>query len=123
MKWKTVAAERSRTPLQAHTPREAIWNQMYGFLIYVGIMLAVIHYGSKAIKTHVTYPRTGFVEYRMSYEETARKEALEEAKKMGLETVEPGMQLLYRPSIDDEQACFEFGQNFARRVKAYHETI
>lgn len=53
----------------------------------------------------------------------AVKEAIEEAKKMGLETVEPGMQLLYRPSIDDEQACFEFGQNFARRVKAYHETI
>ena len=23
-----------------------------------------IHYGSKAIKTHITYPRTGFVEYR-----------------------------------------------------------
>jgi hypothetical protein len=53
--------------LQAHTPREAIWHQMYGFLAYVGILLAVIHYGTKAIKTHITYPRTGFVEYRRRY--------------------------------------------------------
>jgi hypothetical protein len=53
--------------LQAHTPREAVWNQMYGFLVYVGVMLAAIHYGSKAIKAHVTYPRTGFVEYRRRY--------------------------------------------------------
>jgi hypothetical protein len=53
--------------LQAHTPPEAIWNQMYGFLVYVGVMLAVIHYGTKAIKTHITYPRTGFVEYRRRY--------------------------------------------------------
>ena len=50
--------------LQAHTPPEAIWHQMYGFLGYVGVMLAIIHYGSRAIKTHITYPRTGFVEYR-----------------------------------------------------------
>jgi hypothetical protein len=50
--------------LQAHTPGEAIWHQMYGFAIYMGIMLGAIHYGSRAIKTHITYPRTGFVEYR-----------------------------------------------------------
>lgn len=52
--------------LKAHTPPEAIWNQMYFLLVYVGIMLGVIHYGSKAIKTRITYPRTGFVEYRKS---------------------------------------------------------
>jgi len=28
------------------------------------VLIAVIHYGSKAIKEHITYPRTGFVEYR-----------------------------------------------------------
>jgi hypothetical protein len=33
---------------------------MVGF----AVLFAVIHYGSKAIKTHITYPRTGFVEYR-----------------------------------------------------------
>lgn len=52
---------------QAHTPEDAIWHQMYFFLIYVGVMLAAIHYGTKAIKTHITYPRTGFVEYRRRY--------------------------------------------------------
>jgi hypothetical protein len=50
--------------MQAHTPKEAIWHQMYAFLLYVGVMLAIIHYGSKAIKERITYPRTGFVEYR-----------------------------------------------------------
>jgi hypothetical protein len=32
--------------------------------IYVGAMCSIIHYGSKAIKKHITYPRTGFVQYR-----------------------------------------------------------
>ena len=40
----------------------------------------------------------------------AVKEALEEAKKMGLETVEPGIQLLYRPSFEDENTCFAFAR-------------
>jgi hypothetical protein len=31
--------------------------------VFLGLAL-VIHYGTKAIKTHITYPRTGFVEYR-----------------------------------------------------------
>lgn len=52
--------------LHAHTPPQAIWNQMYFFYVYVGIMFAVIHYGAKRIKTRITYPRTGFVEYRKS---------------------------------------------------------
>jgi hypothetical protein len=50
--------------LQCHSPKDAVWHQMYAFVIYVGIMIAIIHYGTKAIKNHITYPRTGFVEYR-----------------------------------------------------------
>lgn len=50
--------------LQLHTPKDSVWNQMYGFLLYVGVMCAIIHYGTKAIKRRITYPRTGFVEYR-----------------------------------------------------------
>jgi hypothetical protein len=50
--------------LQLHTPSTAIWHQMYAFFIYVAVMLSIIHYGSKAIKTRITYPRTGFVDYR-----------------------------------------------------------
>ncbi len=50
--------------LQISTPPHSVWNRIYTLFIYVGVMVAVIHYGSKAIKEHITYPRTGFVEYR-----------------------------------------------------------
>jgi flavorubredoxin len=51
----------------------------------------------------------------------AVKEAYETFKKMGLETVEPGMEVLYRPSAEDEQKCFEFGKQFAERTIEYHK--
>jgi len=50
----------------------------------------------------------------------AVKEAYEEFKKMGLEIVEPGIQTLYRPSTEDEKQCYEFGKEFAKKVKEYH---
>ena len=50
--------------LGLHTPTTAVWHQMYALFIYVGVMLAIIHYGTKAIKNRITYPRTGFVDYR-----------------------------------------------------------
>jgi hypothetical protein len=50
--------------LQARSPAGAIWHRMDVFVMWVGLMLLGIHYGSKAIKKHITYPRTGFVEYR-----------------------------------------------------------
>ncbi|MBI5409472.1 MAG: FprA family A-type flavoprotein [Nitrospirae bacterium] len=50
----------------------------------------------------------------------AVKEAYEEFKKMKLEIYEPGAQVLYRPSREDNQKCYEFGREFARKVKAYH---
>jgi hypothetical protein len=50
--------------LQARSPAGAIWHRMDVFVVWVGLMLLGIQYGSKAIKTHITYPRTGFVEYR-----------------------------------------------------------
>lgn len=48
------------------------------------------------------------------------KDAYEEFKKMSLEIVEPGLQILYRPSSEDETKCYDFGKVFARRVKEYH---
>ncbi|MEK7741926.1 MAG: FprA family A-type flavoprotein, partial [Nitrospirota bacterium] len=47
----------------------------------------------------------------------AVKEVYEEFKKMGLETVEPGMQVVYKPSSEDEKLCYEFGRDFAKKVK------
>jgi anaerobic nitric oxide reductase flavorubredoxin len=49
------------------------------------------------------------------------KEAYEAIKKMGLEVVEPGVQVQYRPAPEDEQKCYEFGREFARQVKEYQK--
>ena len=50
--------------MQVHTPSTSLWNQMYTVFIAGGVIALGIHYGSKAIKQRVTYPRTGFVAYR-----------------------------------------------------------
>jgi anaerobic nitric oxide reductase flavorubredoxin len=50
----------------------------------------------------------------------AVKEAYEEFGRMGLEVFDPGLQVLYRPSLDDEQRCYDFGREFAKKVKDYH---
>jgi anaerobic nitric oxide reductase flavorubredoxin len=50
----------------------------------------------------------------------AVKEAYEEFRRMGLELVEPGVQVLYKPSPDDENQCYNFAREFARKVKEYH---
>jgi anaerobic nitric oxide reductase flavorubredoxin len=50
----------------------------------------------------------------------AVKEAYEWLQAMKLETVEPGVQALYRPAPEDDTKCYEFGREFARRVREYH---
>jgi anaerobic nitric oxide reductase flavorubredoxin len=50
----------------------------------------------------------------------AVKEAYEEFRRMGLELVEPGVQVLYKPSPDDENQCYNFAREFAGKVKEYH---
>ena len=50
----------------------------------------------------------------------AVKDIYEELKKMGLEIVEPGVQVIYKPSADEEQRCYEFGRDFAGKVKTHH---
>ncbi|MEE9523772.1 MAG: FprA family A-type flavoprotein [Thermodesulfovibrionales bacterium] len=44
-----------------------------------------------------------------------------EIENMKLETVEPGMQVQYRPSPEDMEKCYEFGKDFALKVKEYHK--
>ncbi len=53
----------------------------------------------------------------------AVKEAYEEFARMKLETVEPGVQVIYRPSMEDEAECYEFGRKFAARVREYHKNF
>lgn len=50
----------------------------------------------------------------------AVKEAYEEFKRMGLELYEPGLQLVYRPSLEDEESCYQFGRQFAKQVRTFH---
>ncbi|MFZ2196851.1 MAG: FprA family A-type flavoprotein [Thermodesulfovibrionales bacterium] len=50
----------------------------------------------------------------------AVKEAYEEFKRMNLEVVEPGVQVLYKPSAEDETQCYNFAREFAKKVKEYH---
>lgn len=45
------------------SPAGSFWHR-YGSFVWFMVLYAVIHYGIKAIKKHITYPRTGFVEYR-----------------------------------------------------------
>jgi flavorubredoxin len=51
----------------------------------------------------------------------AVKEAYAEFKRMGLEPVEPGMEVVYRPSVEDDVKCYEFGKQFAERTREYHK--
>lgn len=51
----------------------------------------------------------------------AVKEAYEELRRMKLEIVEPGIQVLYKPSLEDETRCYEFAREFAVKVKDYHK--
>ncbi len=43
-----------------------------------------------------------------------------ELKNMKLETVEPGVQVQYRPLPEDMEQCYEFGREFAKKVKEFH---
>ena len=51
----------------------------------------------------------------------AVRDIYEEFKKMGLEMVEQGVQVVYKPSPEDEKKCYEFGREFANRVKEFHK--
>jgi len=53
----------------------------------------------------------------------AVKELYDAFAKMKLEVVEPGIQLIYRPSAEEKEQCYEFGQEFARKVKEYHKNF
>lgn len=49
--------------LQASHPANSIWHGWVG-MMWFWLLIAAIHYGSKAIKKNITYPRTGYVQYR-----------------------------------------------------------
>ena len=48
--------------LLMRSPADSVWHRI-SFFLFVALMLLIV-YGTKAVKTRITYPRTGFVEYR-----------------------------------------------------------
>lgn len=51
----------------------------------------------------------------------AVKEIIETVKQMKLEVVEPGFQVKYRATREEEDACVAFGREFAQRTREYHK--
>src|SRR5574337_1132658 len=51
----------------------------------------------------------------------AVKEAYTVFKQMGLESVEPGVEAIYRPGEEDEKKCYDFGKLFAEKTIEYHK--
>lgn len=51
------------------------------------------------------------------------KNVYEELRQMGLEMFEPGIEVQYRPQTEDEKRAYEFGREFAKRVKEYHNQV
>jgi anaerobic nitric oxide reductase flavorubredoxin len=37
--------------------------------------------------------------------------------------IEQGVQVVYKPSAEDEKRCYEFGREFAHKVKEYHKNF
>ncbi|MCS7203885.1 MAG: FprA family A-type flavoprotein [Thermodesulfovibrio sp.] len=50
----------------------------------------------------------------------AVKDMYEIAKAMKLELFEPGVRVLYKPSEEDLQKCYDFGVSFGRALKEFH---
>ena len=50
--------------VQTHTPRTSFWHTFYPMILLGFVMPFVNYLGGKAIKNHITYRRTGYIEYR-----------------------------------------------------------
>jgi hypothetical protein len=68
--------------LLMRSPADSLWHQISVFA-FVGLLF-LIPYATKAIKTRITYPRTGFVEYRKQWSTSAISGALAALMTVGL---------------------------------------
>ena len=68
--------------LLMRSPADSVWHQI-SVLVFIGLAL-LIRYGTKAVKTRITYPRTGFVEYRRQWHTQAIAAALSALTTAGL---------------------------------------
>ena len=51
----------------------------------------------------------------------AVKNILKQCADLKLEVVEPGIQVKYRATDEEEEKCYEFGREFAKKTRAYHQ--
>jgi flavorubredoxin len=51
----------------------------------------------------------------------AVKNILKQCAEMKLDVVEPGVQVKYKATPEEEQQCFEFGREFAEKTREYHK--
>lgn len=68
--------------LRMHSPTDSVWHRISSFA-FVGLLF-LIPYGTKAVKMRITYPRTGFVEYRKPFHTQAIAAALSALTTVGL---------------------------------------
>ncbi len=50
--------------VSAHARQDSIWNKVYTLFIFVALLTTALIYGRKAMKSLITYRRTGFVSYQ-----------------------------------------------------------
>jgi flavorubredoxin len=51
----------------------------------------------------------------------AVKELVGMFRDMKLEAVEPGLQVKYNASVDEQEQCYRFGREFAMKTREYHK--
>jgi hypothetical protein len=102
--------------LLMRSPADSVWRRS-SFFAFVALML-LIHYGAKAVKTRITYPRTGFVEYRRRWNASAIAAA-------GGALATAGLAVAFRrhwdipmlASLTGLAFAAAYGYNFARAVR------
>jgi len=85
--------------LAASGPDDSLWNRGWFWLVYLALTLTVIDRGTKLIKKRVTYPRTGFVEYRRSARDRAIRMLAVAAAVPVLVVLDSQRQILIAPVI------------------------
>ena len=102
--------------LLIHSPADSVWHRI-SFFAFVALML-LIHYGTKAVKTRITYPRTGFVEYRRQQQTAAIAAALGALAAAGLGVVfRRHWDISMLASLAGLVFAAAYGYHFARAVR------
>jgi hypothetical protein len=102
--------------LLMRSPADSVWHRI-SFFAFVGLML-LIHYGTKAVKTAITYPRTGFVEYRKRWHTAAIAAAVGALATAGLAVAFRRHWDISMPaSLAGLVFAAAYGYNFARAVR------